>query len=108
YATIKYIQTGAIEVNEIISLPLAKTSGVEIFPNPAKSVIRVRCPLSVKSIKIYDVMGKVVKEITSGIRNGTQNDNNIRVTLDGIKNGIYFLSIETREKRIIQRFVVIK
>lgn len=36
---------------------------------------------------------KVVKEIATGNRNGPRNDNNVRISLDGIKNGVYFVQI---------------
>ncbi len=52
-----------IEEDEIASLPLAMTNGVEIYPNPAKGVLRVRGPFSEKTIRIFDISGKMTKEI---------------------------------------------
>jgi len=71
----------------------------EIYPNPAKGVLRVRGPLSEKAIKIFDVSGKMVKEIE--ILRSTQNDkgrmdqndgaSEAKISLKGINPGIYFL-----------------
>lgn len=87
----------------------------EIFPNPAKSVMRVRIPLSVKAIKIFDVSGKLIKEIAStsefasqsiGTRFALRNDNGreIKISLKGISPGIYFLRLGKETKK----FLVVK
>jgi uncharacterized delta-60 repeat protein len=97
YATVKYVQTGAIEENEIgvANSNCAKTSGVEIFPNPAKNYFTIRLPQTLKQvqgdncvIKIFDVTGKIVQRI-SGLGVGDW-----RISLDGIKNGIYFVKAD--------------
>jgi uncharacterized delta-60 repeat protein len=106
YLTIKYVQTGAIEENEIASLPLAKTSGVEIFPNPAKNYFTIRLPEMLKQvqgdncvIEIFDVSGKE-------ILNQVQNDNTVRVSLEGIKNGVYFVKINNNHQ--VTKLIVTK
>jgi hypothetical protein len=51
-------------------------------------------------IKIYDVTGKFVKEVKS------LRVNELRVPLDGIKNGIYFIQIDDdmlKEKLVITK-----
>ena len=101
-------------IEEIASLSLAMTSGIEIYPNPAKSVIRVRVPwasfmpnASRPTLKIFDVSGKLIREIASPaplskrqFRNNYatsskkvlgRNDKRIEISLKGINPGIYFL-----------------
>jgi flagellar hook assembly protein FlgD len=53
-----------------------------------------------EQIKIYDVTGKVVKELESSAKK------ELRISLDGIKNGVYFVRVgdETvKEKLIVTR-----
>jgi uncharacterized delta-60 repeat protein len=44
YATIKYVQIIGAGENDIASLPLAKTSGIEVYPNPARTYFTIRVP----------------------------------------------------------------
>jgi uncharacterized delta-60 repeat protein len=106
YATIKYMQTPGVE--EIATLPLAMTQGFDIYPNPAKSYFAIRIPQMLNQVqhdmevKIFDVTGKMVKEIL----NQVQNDNTMRVSLNGIKNGVYFVKIGeelVKEKLVVTR-----
>jgi hypothetical protein len=74
-----------------------------VYPNPARSVVRVRVLLnrsllnaSGLTIKLFDVSGKLVKEIATAT---PRNDNIVRISLKGINPGIYFVQfgIETRK-----------
>ena len=69
---------------------------LEIYPNPTNIFLIVRCP-SPAEIKIYDVTGKAVKEVSSNIKE-------TRISLDGIKNGIYFAQVDN----LIAKFIVTK
>ena len=75
----------------------------EIYPNPAKSVMRVRVPLSVKTIKIFDVSGKTIREIASPLK-ADRNDSEIKISLKGINPGIYFLCLGST----VQKFLVVR
>ncbi len=71
----------------------------EVYPNPAKSFFVVRGPSSVSNIKIFDVTGKIVKEARSEKQEA-------RISLDGIKSGVYFIKIGNemiREKLVITK-----
>jgi large repetitive protein len=74
----------------------------EIYPNPAKSGMRVRCPLSVKTVKIFDISGKLIKEIAT-LPSVTCNDGRgeAKISLKGISPGIYFLQLGTEVKKFI-------
>jgi hypothetical protein len=86
---------------------------LEINPNPAKSVIRVRCPVFVKDIKIYDIAGKIIKTLDivkvdeSGyyeMKWDLRDDSNKRVA-----TGIYFIEIKAEgELREIKKMTVVK
>jgi hypothetical protein len=73
----------------------------EIYPNPAKSYFAIRGPSSVNNnmIKLFDISGKVVKEVRSKTQEA-------RISLEGIKNGVYFIKVGDemiREKLVITK-----
>jgi hypothetical protein len=74
----------------------------KVFPNPARSVVWVRVPFSARRIKIFDVTGKTVKEI-AGYGGGE-----LRITLDRLCPGIYFVSSESETEIQIERLIVVK
>ncbi|MCX7785102.1 MAG: SBBP repeat-containing protein, partial [candidate division WOR-3 bacterium] len=76
YVTIKYGATSTIEESKI--MVDAKYSTLKIYPNPAKSVIRVCCPSSVECVRIYDVTGKLIKV------QEFKGSKDTKVSLDGI------------------------
>ncbi len=93
-----------IEEREIASLPLAMTSGIELYPNPAKSFFIIRIPSSIKSqmLKMYDVSGKLVKDVDLPSAHSDKVAE-MRVSLEEIKNGIYFLQLnnEPETKKLV-------
>jgi YVTN family beta-propeller protein len=77
---------------------------LEVYPNPAKTYFTVHIPQTAdrSEVKVFDVNGKVVKEILRS----AQNDNIVRVSLDGIKNGVYFVKVGNemiREKLVVTK-----
>jgi DNA-binding beta-propeller fold protein YncE len=74
---------------------------LEVYPNPARTFFTLRLPQSAdrEQIKIYDVTGKLVKEVKSKLHE-------TRISLDGIKNGIYFIKVGdeiVKEKLVVTR-----
>ena len=68
----------------------------EVYPNPAKIYFTVRLPKTIdrSQIKIFDVRGNMVKnEELKGKSN--------RISLDGIKNGIYFVKAGYETRKIV-------
>jgi hypothetical protein len=81
---------------------IANRFSLEVYPNPAKTFFIIRLPQSAdrEQIKIYDVTGKVVKELESS------GNRELRVSLDGIKNGVYFVQVGNemaKEKLVVTR-----
>jgi hypothetical protein len=66
-----YTQVGP-GITENLALNLTHPT-FEIYPNPAKSVIRIRFPSSVKDIRIYDITGKIVKSFSPNTQSLTSN-----------------------------------
>jgi uncharacterized delta-60 repeat protein len=99
YTTIKYVQTPGVEEARG---QMQEAREIEIYPNPAKAFFTLRLPQSGdrEQIKIYDVSGKVVKELESS------GNRELRILLDGIKNGVYFVQLGNemvREKLVITK-----
>jgi hypothetical protein len=104
FITIKYVQTPGI--NELVGLGVGELS-VLVYPIPSKTYFTIRLPEILHcvqndkyEIKIFDVTGKAVKELeSSGV-------GELRVSLDGIKNGIYFVKVNdkmVKEKLVVTR-----
>jgi len=96
-------------VEEIASHPLAMTLGVKAYPNPARSlsVIRYSLPNDGKvSLQLYDISGRLVKTLV----NENKNPGIYKISLNTktLSAGVYFLSLETKEKKIIERLIIIK
>jgi hypothetical protein len=73
---------------------------INIYPNPARGFFTIRVPQSAdrSEIKIFDVMGKVIKEIATP---SARNDNIVRVSLEDIKDGVYFIKAGDQTRKIV-------
>ncbi len=89
------------EENPKVKIQTAKL--LEVYPNPAKGVVRVRGPLNEKTIKIFDICGKMIKEIAT-TASQSRNDGAVVISLKGINPGIYFLQFENE----IRKFLVVR
>jgi hypothetical protein len=77
----------------------ANRFSIEIFPNPARSFFTIRLPHTADCIKIFDAMGKVIKEVRS-------KKQETRISIEGIKTGIYFVKVG--EEIVNEKLVVTK
>jgi len=92
----------------------ANQQPIEIYPNPAKTVICVRWGMDFSPVskipdsgtpfeqsafgglKIFDVSGKLIKEVAL-----TDTDQEIKIPLKGINPGIYFLQLGKETKKFL-------
>jgi len=96
-------------VEEIATLPLAMTLGVKVYPNPAKSlsVIRYTLPAEGKVLlQLYDISGRLVKTLVD--EDKKPGIYKVNLNTKTLSAGVYFLSLQTESKRIIERLVVVK
>jgi uncharacterized delta-60 repeat protein len=98
YATIKYVQTQGIEE---VKSKMENVKTIEVFPNPARSYFAIRCSQTADraEIKIFDIAGNIVKSEELRTKN-------CRISLDGIKNGVYFVTVGNemvKEKLVIAK-----
>jgi hypothetical protein len=88
YLTIKY--SPAYEVDESFS-PRSSPVKFDIFPNPARNYFTVRLlqPVARSTIRIYDVTGKKIKELTDQARTS-----GINIPMTDVVPGVYFVRVD--------------
>jgi hypothetical protein len=77
----------------------------EIYPNPARSFLAIRLSPTAnrRTIKIFDISGKLVK-VAEKVTSAQEHKQEVRISLKGINPGIYFLRLGTE----IRKFLVIR
>jgi photosystem II stability/assembly factor-like uncharacterized protein len=83
---------------------IVETLQFEIFPNPAKNKIEIRCSefkTECGTLEILSLEGKKIreKEIKSGIEN-------IKLDLNNLKSGMYFCKISTDQKSTTKKLII--
>ncbi len=71
------------------------SNSIEIYPNPASSIINIDSKIDINIIELFDVLGK--KILTT---------NQTAININAIQSGIYFLKINTNQGHLIKRVVV--
>jgi hypothetical protein len=76
-------------------------NSVVIFPNPAKGFLNVvfQKPMSVVIIEIFTSDGKLIRKVRNS-------DSEVRINLEGISPGLYFIKVETETGVVYKRFVL--
>lgn len=98
-------------INQGINFTLYTPSGsventvgtsVNIYPNPATSIVNIDNDNEIKGIEIYDISGKRVINLTPQAET-----TNVTIDINGINNGCYFVRITdtlgTKVKQLIKR-----
>ena len=100
-------QNGVVHViDKVILVDLTSTSVTNLeeirfdfYPNPATGYITVRTEESGSTLRIIDISGKLMH--TEKLVQPVQ-----RVELQGMNSGMYFISIESGNKRVTQKLIV--
>jgi len=82
---------------------------LKVFPNPAKTLTAIRYSLPIEgkvSLQLYDISGRLVKTLVNEQKK--PGIYKINLNTKGLSAGVYFLSLKTESKRVIERLVVIK
>jgi len=72
---------------------------INIYPIPAKDIINVTSKNNIKSIKIYNDLGQMVKRIKEF------NSNHLSINISNLNAGIYYIYVTTEKKSIIKKFI---
>jgi len=75
-------------------------SNVNLFPNPSQNFITLQSPVKIKDIKIFDITGKSVSEVT--------NVNSLDYSLDvsSLSNGFYNVQIIFENNQSINKKLI--
>lgn len=94
-----YEESFTLTVKEPITLSVQGGSvGIEIFPNPATSFIKVQSQEPIKSVSLVDATGKLIQFLTD-----IKQDQSI--SLEALKEGVYFISIQTNSRLVVKRLI---
>ena len=95
--------TDTINVEVVLynNIEKAKTSEINIYPNPATNYFSVESNItSIDKLKIVNINGQMVKEIKAN------NYNDIQVNISDLKSGLYFIKIITDNYSITKKLIV--
>jgi len=73
-------------------------SGLNIYPNPVTDKLQIESSITVQNIELYSIDGKVVYQ-------SKPNTNNISISLNHLKTGIYFLRVQTNNQLFTEKIV---
>jgi hypothetical protein len=75
-----------------------KDDSISIFPNPANSVVTIKCDSTIKSIELFDVQGRIL--VTKVI-----SENSEVLDISDKANGIYFLKITSDKGSKVEKLL---
>jgi hypothetical protein len=75
------------------------TIGLEVFPNPASDILKLKSDLFIKQITISDLQGKQLKSLP------TNHNNEIATPIEDLKSGIYLIKVQTDNTTKIVKFM---
>lgn len=85
----------------VVGLEDVRCDDVNIYPNPATSIINISAA-NMKNVSIYNVMGQLVYNIIA-------ESDNIKINTDSWTNGMYYVNVETVDgKNASQKIIVNK
>ena len=75
-------------------------NSVTLFPNPAREYVDIRVDgdLNVSMMEVYDVYGKLVNTVNV-------TDNQTRINIFGLADGMYFVRVSTEAGMVTKTFV---
>ena len=73
---------------------------IVIFPNPAKEYVDIRIDgeMNVKGVEVYDVYGKLINTVNVV-------DNQTRINISNLADGMYFVRVMTDKGAVTKTFV---
>jgi YVTN family beta-propeller protein len=100
--TVSVIRDSIISGIEETTNPNAISLTLEIYPNPARAYLAIRLPQAAdrQTLKIFDVSGKLVK-VADEVTSPQSHKQEVRISLKGIKPGIYFLRLDKETKKFL-------
>jgi uncharacterized repeat protein (TIGR01451 family) len=73
---------------------------LELFPNPAKSVLNIKSNQSISDYKIVDIKGRVIQS------QNTIQKSEFSIDLRELSNGIYFVNLQTEFGLLVKKIII--
>lgn len=102
---------GFFATNQYVGIPeidkgtKAKHESMKLYPNPASSYTNIEYKLHKTTkviIKVYDLNGRVVKNLDLGTRNGMLKE---RIDINDLSTGTYIMQMEAGSQIAINKFI---
>lgn len=77
---------------------MAPVKNIELFPNPSNQMVNIRSEKTIKSLRIYDPSGRVIRT-----ENG-MDKNAMELNVEDLSNGIYFFEINLGDEVVTEKF----
>jgi hypothetical protein len=74
---------------------------LDIYPNPTKSMLTIRTSVAMHRIRMYDVLGKLVRTVPM-----TKPENTTTISVKNLSAGVFFVKVITEEAETIRKVIV--
>jgi len=81
-------------------IDMVENAELSVFPNPARDKLTVRSNEMIKQIRLFDISGQTVKNITV-------NDLRIKINISNLETGIYVIQVHTARNVINKRVRIV-
>lgn len=89
------IVTNNLSVNDFEIL-----NELTIYPNPVSDLLNYSTRSKIEKIQIYNVLGKLIKEVTP-------NQNTNEINISNLTDGVYFIAFQSEDKKATKKFIKI-
>ena len=99
------INSGAGTITDIENIANEEQS-ISVYPNPAINLVNVSFTSKNENtaiVRIVDIAGKELINYAKPVLNGI---NNLTIDVNGLKSGIYFINVITRDKTILKKLFI--
>jgi len=109
YRLIEKEESGRLQVvSKVIAMERSQSMSLSLHPNPVLDIVTIELPKSVTEfedqllISIYNVNGQLISEFS---KQKEINQRLIKLSMEGLASGIYYLSINSNQTQMHQRLV---
>jgi hypothetical protein len=82
-------------INTTMGVENIKKSTINIYPNPVKSILNIKTDDKIKTVELYDEIGRKVKNLSKS---------NV-INLENLSKGIYYLKIQTEKSSSVEKII---
>jgi hypothetical protein len=68
--------------------------GISLYPNPAREYVYIDSETDISSVVLYDSRGSRIRTLSD------VHSSQVRLSLDGIRSGVYFVEVRTSDQQL--------